>query len=309
MEAKPVENKICHWAVYHISRNSLTVLFVMKLFHAHSLATLSSMKLQKISFMLLMILFSCHIDASKLCKKPLTVSFDTHTEPWSYLDQNAQLTGLDVELIKTIFTLMGCQLIIRLDIPWKRQVHWLEQGLLDIAAQASKTSKREMFAYFSEPYRHEYIAIYIRKEDLHKFNFMTLTELPHLKFRLGIRRGNYYGDKFSQLLKTALFKKYINIAETEQDNFFKLIANRIDGFIGYPPGTEIDLKKVGLSKQIIRHPMPMINTGSIHVMFSKKTTLPALITQFNHGLQTIKTSGEFSKIIQKYNGDLIHAEH
>ncbi|WP_163831945.1 substrate-binding periplasmic protein [Spartinivicinus ruber] len=246
---------------------------------------------------------------AEFCEKPLTISFDNRAEPWSYLNQAGQLTGLDVELITAIFNHTGCRLNIRLNIPWQRQVFWVKQGKLDIAAQASKTKKREAFAYFSQPYRQEYIAIYIRAQDQNKFNFTKITELPDLKFRLGIRRGNYYGEAFNQLAQNSLYQQYIQKAETEQDNFLKLIANRIDGFIGYPPGTEIDLKKAKVAAQIIRHPMPAVDTGDIHVMFSKKAFDQTIVTRFNQSLQAIKTSGEYNKIVNKYNGNSINSEH
>ncbi len=46
--------------------------------------------------------------------------------------------------------------------------------------------------------------------------------------------------------------------------------------------------------------MPVIHTGAIHVMFSKKSASPKIVDAFNKSLAQLKSDGTIDKIMIKY---------
>lgn len=47
------------------------------------------------------------------------------------------------------------------------------------------------------------------------------------------------------------------------------------------------------------YPM-IINSGSVYLMFSKKSTIPELVEKFNKSLAELKANGIHEKIVKKY---------
>lgn len=82
--------------------------------------------------------------------------------PYQIVDSN-QFDGLDINLIKKIFSNAGCNIKFT-DMPWKRSIEEIKRGRSDILALALKTSEREKFSLFSAPYRPEKMLFLILKK-------------------------------------------------------------------------------------------------------------------------------------------------
>jgi len=234
------------------------------------------------------------------CKRPLSISFTDQWEPYQYRDSSGKLTGLDIELIEVIMKNAGCELKILLNVPWKRHLINVEQGLIDLAPDASKTEEREKYAYFSDPYRSEIVALYVKKGDSNKYSINSLSDLVGKKFNIGILRGSYYGEEFNSLMKNAGFSKWVKSVNKTKQNFKMLEKNRIHGFLGFPPADDLLIKNEGFENKIERHPMPFISTGDVHLMFSRKSTSRKIVDEFDTSLKDLKKKGIFQNIIKKY---------
>jgi len=238
--------------------------------------------------------------AQSVCKRKLSTRFRDNRPPFYYKDANGILTGFRVELLSAIMKKMDCPLVIEINIPWKRTLNMLKNGSLDLLTNASKTPEREQYALFSDSYKSEYVALYVRKGTSNRYNINTLNDIMGLKFRLGILRGNYYGATFAQLIKTPQFKKYVSAITLHKQFQGMLILERIDGFLDYFPNADIMIKTQGYTDKTERHPMPLIETGKIYVMFSKKSISPEIVHAFNKSLAKIKTDGTFNALKRKY---------
>lgn len=234
---------------------------------------------------------------ASVCPKPLTLGWDLW-EPYQYLDKEQKPTGLDIELVSAIVEEIGCALSI-VQIPWKQHIKAIENGSIDLAVGASKSPEREMFAFFTHPYRDETIALYLRAADFKKYAPYNLEALFKLGFRLGVSRGYYYGPYYTSLEKQPFFRQLISEVNYYGLNQQKLLDERIDGFLDDTISTEYSLQKERLTVKIRRHPI-IIHQNSIYIMLSKKVLPVELVHRLNQGLDEIKKTGQYKKILSKY---------
>ncbi len=222
-------------------------------------------------------------------------------EPWppfQYQDSNKVLTGLDIDLLNIVTQRMNCSTEF-LRIRWIAHLERLKDGSLDLAASASWSKERASYVHFSEPYRKEEVGFFIRKEDVGKYNFKGLKDIAGSSFVLGATLGYYYGEEFEELLKKKSFKNNIELVEDNLNNFKKLAAKRIDGFLMDKIPAFNLMGQVNPSLQIAIHPME-IYSCDIHVLFSKNSVPLKTVHKFNEVLRQIKQEGVYDKILNKY---------
>lgn len=253
-----------------------------------------------VAVMILAILTS--IQPSTCAECQLTMSW----EPWppfQYQDAEEKIKGVDIELTKSVMQHMGCDLQLQ-HMPWKRVMHEIESGRLEMSAGASITPERKEFAYFSEPYRRESFFPYVRKGETKKYPIERLEDIKTHNLRLGVVRGYHYGEAYERLMKDAAFSGLVQEVAYDHLNFKKLIHRRIDVFLGEPFFTAYELKNRNLADTVERLPFE-IDLGTIHVIFSKKSVSPEIVEKFNESLGALKENGTYQRIVEKYLvGDL-----
>lgn len=221
----------------------------------------------------------------------------TDWQPYLYKDSNQVVTGLDIELMQAIFENIGYKITL-VELPWKRHLNNVEQGRTDLAASASKTPEREQYAFFSDPYRTESAVMYIRKEDVGKYEFDSLRGIIGTDFTLAVTRGYYYGEEYEELKNDPEFKKRIREVNDDQFAQRQLVRERVDGFLEDPIAATIELRDEGLLEKVSVH-MP-IYADDIYVMFSKKSTTSDMVKAFNKSLAELRANGVYDQIIDKY---------
>lgn len=219
-------------------------------------------------------------------------------EPYQYMGDSGQVTGLDIDLLKAVAKEAGCQLVFD-HIPWKRAQSMMSIGSLDVASGASKTPEREKYASFSIPYRSEKIAMYLRREDMDKFRFITITELADTSARVGMVHGYTYGEEFLGLQKQKEFRGGLHSVLSDEHNFKRLANSHVDVILIEPFVAKSIIAGRADAERFVRHET-MLDTGKIYFMFSKKSVQPKSVDQFNQALERIKNSGEYQSILNKY---------
>jgi len=222
-------------------------------------------------------------------------------EPWmpyQFINEQRQLTGLDVELVKAIVQEMKSTFKYT-KLPWLRQLAYVKQGTIDMVAGASKTPERQEYAFFSNFYRDESNVVFVLKGTAKKYPFKHLLDIKNTKFQLGITSGYHYGDAFAELLKDPEFKKHIQGVPTDYINIKKTLRNRVNGFIGDIYAGIAMLKKEGVRDRFEIHPFP-VSSAKIHVMFSKKSCTQKVVDRFNKALKKLQDNGHLKNIINKY---------
>ncbi len=127
---------------------------------------------------------------------------------------------------------------------------------------------------------------------------LDFSDLDDLKsFLIGGVRGYYY---------EAMFKKAglaVDYSENEDDSFKKLFYGRVDIVpVNELVGWKIINKLFPDKTDIFSTAGTALDEKELHLMVSKKYPGAAtLLERFNKGLETIKTTGVYKKIIEKYN--------
>ena len=222
-------------------------------------------------------------------------------EPFLFKNQQDQFQGIDYEIVSNVLQRTGCSFsLTNKEIPWRRQLAWLATGKIDLMTGASRTATREQFALFSEPYRVEFVTIFVRVEDKEKFAIKQLAGLLKLDIKgLGYDKGSYYGEEFQRLQSQPEFMPLLH-SGNEDSNFNRLIHHRLDAVIADEIAGELIIEQLNQQNTIVALKDFRIATGNIHAMFSKKTTSPEALEQFNQELKKFKETAEYQTILERF---------
>lgn len=209
-------------------------------------------------------------------------------------------SGFDMDILDAVVRTAGCTWKnTQSEIPWARHMAWIKSGKLDLATAVSWTQERAEFAYFTKPYRNEYVAIFVRKADIKKYVQLSLQDLASSKFNIGAELGNVYGGEMDSLLERMGNRvEYVN---TNKQNINKLLSKRIDGYIGFIPFDSMHIIEEGHMKDIIMLPESLVSTGKVHIMLSKESNSKEILKALDAALAEIKTNGVYDQIIKKYS--------
>ena len=237
---------------------------------------------------------SVFIDA---CNKELVHGWLETWEPF-VLGTPTNASGLDMEILAAVVSGAGCTLKhTDNEIPWMRRLKWIEEGKLDLVSGASLTEERAKYAYFIGPYRAEYLALFVKKSNTVKYKISSFSDIEDMDFKIGTELGATYGPMVDSVLK-----KIGNRAEpihNSNANRKKVLAGRLDGYLSYLPDEPIALKQLGTDIEM--HPMPLINTGDIYIMLSKKANSNEIRNALQDSLDKMKTDDTLNIIFKKYS--------
>lgn len=212
-------------------------------------------------------------------------------QPYQFKDSAGKLSGLDIELTEAVVKEAGCKATF-VEMPWNRQLSSAEAGDVDVVMGAGKSAEREKFANFSNGYRNEINALFVKKGT--GADIKTVADLGKAGTKIGITRGSFYSDEVE-----AMKAKFDGSADVDELNVKKVLAGRLDGFI-MDKYTGVSLvKSQNASDKIEVHPVT-ISSGDVYLLVSKKTKTAGLVEKLNEGLKKVKASGAHAKIVAKY---------
>ncbi|MFT6918554.1 MAG: polar amino acid transport system substrate-binding protein [Cognaticolwellia sp.] len=219
--------------------------------------------------------------------------------PYQYRNSQQELVGLDFEIFNTIFAKVG-HTTEYTELPWKRHLHYIKTGEMDVAMGASLSEERQRYAMFSEAYRQETVNLFVRNGQANSIKLGALSDLTNSNYMIGIESGYYYGDEYQKLMKKAEFQEHILEVVDIEENVTLLLAGHIDGFLVDPATISAFSDKYKMAGEFEKHALS-IYQADIHIIFSKKSVKPEVVTAINQAIDDLKKSGELDKIINKWN--------
>ncbi len=241
---------------------------------------------------LLLLLFTLPINLHASECQTIRANGPNGWEPISYRGAHDQLSGMAVEVANRVFSQLGVTLRYGPKLLWKRQLHRLEHGTLDLIIAAYFNKNRDKRFTYSKPYHIEKISIFVHKDRTFEFQ-----NLDNLKGKIGLRPlGGTYGDHFDKFAKDNLnIKEYSdagsNIHRIYQGNEDYVILALLDGLIS--------AKKYGYYSKVI--PLPKeVSKLPIHFLLSKKSPCIKLMERINPILTNLKSSSFTKNIEEKY---------
>jgi ABC-type amino acid transport substrate-binding protein len=215
------------------------------------------------------------------------------------VDEQGKVGGLDIALAKAIFAEAGLQIEFQV-YPWKRIVHMLSNGDLDVALSASDTAKRQEFAHFSsETFRLGHNLLFARKGQEARFDpAKGLTQLSEKPIRLGVQRGVSYSYEYDRMLESEAFRRQLVVVDTPPRLVELMLFNRVDAFLGSERDLQTEITKQGAQDKIVPVFYLMSDEeASSHIMFSKASVQKQWVERVNQAMRSLKASGRYDEIL------------
>ncbi|MGY3915808.1 substrate-binding periplasmic protein [Aeromonas australiensis] len=243
---------------------------------------------------LLFSLWGPKVFANVMCPEPIRVGYD-NWPPYHYYDADSpqQVRGYAAAVLTAVLTSMHCQ-VNYVELPWKRVLHEMEYGGIDMAMEANINEDRARYAWFSDSYNPGRTLLWVRKGS--HYNEEDLASWLAKGYSLGVTKEYFYGDEVMLLL--ARYAKQVS-AVSDKQNVAKLARGRIDGFLGDALATPSTLEKEGMSGQFTHHPMVVYESPSFF-MLSKRSFSLQFLQQFNQKLAALKGTDAYDIIWQRY---------
>lgn len=150
--------------------------------------------------------------------------------------ENGQFHGLEYDLLKSTADAAGCKLDM-IQVPWVRALNMLGVGSLDLLYGAGYSEERATFARYSVPYRLEQFVLVTKDEAGDGTKSVSLNDWIQSSMadktprRLGLFRGNIYGEKMERILKNNEKNVTLNYLGSNEQMINMLAFGRLDGFI------------------------------------------------------------------------------
>ena len=210
--------------------------------------------------------------------------------------ESGKVTGMDIELLEAIMQTAGCSYELT-KVPWERTMRYIKSGDLDLALGASKTAERSEWAYFSEPYRREIMAIFVRSNEYEKWNAaQNFEQLADLHPRIMALRGAYYGSTWNQI-KDRFFVHQLN----QYKQLIKMLeVQRTDVVLTDLYNGKVLVKELGIEEEITTLDWNA-SDDEIHMIFSQATVNPTDIELINDAIRKLRETGKLNEIINRYH--------
>lgn len=226
----------------------------------------------------------------------LTMGWDPW-EPYHYLEPGGEERGLDVELVRAIASHAGCEVDFERD-SWANLLRRVADGDVDLITGATRTSERDAYALFSEPYRQEAFVLFTRTADAARFGSGTLGDKLATDMRIGVTDAYVYGDDVEALRDSPDFADQFISAEIGETNVTRLMNGDIDGFLEDRFVAAAILRRKGLEADIAGD--LVIASSDVRLMFSRASVDPGLVERINDSMGALRGSGEFDAIQARY---------
>lgn len=227
----------------------------------------------------------------------LTMGWDPW-EPYHFAAAGGQAQGLDIDLIEALGTRVGCEFEF-IQGNWASLLLLLKAGELDVLAGASITPEREEYARFSDTYREERFALFVRSEERSQWQGKTLASLLDDGFRVGITQGYSYPDPIQALQYDADVSAQFREAAIGELNINALLEYQIDGFLEDPYVVASIQRRSRAAGEI--EPLDLdFGMNDVHFLFSRESVSEARVDAFDQALEAMMSDGSHAALLARY---------
>lgn len=242
---------------------------------------------------LLCLLFPLWLQAKEL------VIGGTLEPPLKFLDDKAQPSGLDVDVVTAIFNKLKIPIKIELTDAGARLTRNAETGVYDLVMTHSYKPERESYLLYPQQshLRHSW-HFFVRKADMLRIRYDTLEDLK--PWRIGLTKDFAYTPELAAALKDPAYQ--IQEIPINQLQLRKLIAGRIDT-VPMPLVTAFaQIREEGLEGKLDYLPKPLKASPYYTVWTKAKADAdtPAMMTAYDAELLRMKRDGRLKAIYDKY---------
>ncbi|MBL0941503.1 MAG: TRIC cation channel family protein [Alphaproteobacteria bacterium] len=224
-------------------------------------------------------------------------------EPYMSLEKSHGidvLTGLDIKMLEAV--LKHIQYTPEFSfVPWKQFLEDVKSGKRQMASSATKTKEREQWAYFSDPWRWEENALYVRYGSNFKFKNVAdfIKKIKDTGFVLGVMDGFVYAsDLINDFIHDPRYAHQIVKGKFDSDSLNNLLSGKVDGFITDRLVGATLIWRTGQNKNVEERLLGI--STPIGFLISKKSTPPGFVAKVNQAIKEMRASGVHRLISQEY---------
>lgn len=219
-------------------------------------------------------------------------------EPYQYADADGTVRGLDVEIADLLAADAQCELkYVRGE--WGQLLSQLRDGEVHMLLAGTVLPEREAYAQFSDPYREEAFAVFVRGDSLEKLKSMDILQLAEAGHKVGITEGYFYGEEINEKAYTGALASAFLPAPFAELNYWRLLDGTTDALLDDPFVGVSVIRRKGWENRIVRHPQ-VLRSGTVSLMFSRASVAAEQVKQFNDALARRKADGSIDRIVGKY---------
>ena len=219
--------------------------------------------------------------------------------PFTFIDKSSsEVKGISADIAREAFKRLDCHINFK-KLPWARALEELKLGRIDLISGAYRKPEREVYALFSTQGLLSPNVLFLRADNLGKWQFNELAEMPSKGFRLGTQINVSYSEEYDRLKQNAQFAKILYPQSNRVSLWRMLKMNRIDGVIADTITGRQELNDLNMSGQIKASDFIVSNAPS-YFAFSKATTQQSFVQSFDNVLIEMKAEGLFDKIKNHY---------
>ncbi|MEH6630680.1 MAG: transporter substrate-binding domain-containing protein [Halopseudomonas aestusnigri] len=232
------------------------------------------------------------------CNRSYSISYSSKYIPYQYSNPYNMPAGLDIDIYEAVMREMGCKYSLNL-MPSKRAQVQLKKGALDMMAAASITEERQVYANFSIPYRNEKVVMFVRTENLDKYQSYNLKKAVDNELRITAGLGGWYGAEYGEQKERALEKGALSLNTSPAIRMNQLLDGRTDLvvadlYVGYH-----HVINAGRINAVTTLPH-ILNSDPVHFMLSKSSVSAAEVNLFNQALARVLISERYQDLLAKY---------
>ena len=241
---------------------------------------------------------SCHpVWAGPGCSKPIKITTGEWA-PYNYIDEQGRYTGMDVELSRAIMEEAGCELIELDRMPPARNSLLFASGQVDMMTGASRTGERSRVAFFSAPYRHEAVRLFVpatiapRYADLHSFTDVVRAGVTILAPRVG-----WYGEQYHAHYAELKAAKRLSQFNEFPDGMNMLAAGRASLIMGDQASVLHAAARRGM--KLLALPFGL-HDAPVHLMLNKQTVTEHDVRLIDAAIERLRRRGVIDRIRRAY---------
>ncbi len=204
-------------------------------------------------------------------------------------------SGMDLELLHAVMSDAGCTYVLK-EIPWTWTTRKIEQGKRDLAIGATQTPERSQWAYFTEPYRNEVVALFVLNKDHSKWNAaQSFDYFIDRQTRVGIEKGVFYGSDWERYED----RLDVTVVNKTKQLFGMLMRQRVDVVLGDLYNSTQIINELGYQGMFTALNF-RAHTVPTRFMISKKTVPFSDVKILNASIRKLSKAGKLEEIAQRY---------
>ncbi len=229
--------------------------------------------------------------ADTIIDKTIRVGGDNHRPPYQYINDNGIYKGFSIDIMNAIAIEMLFDVEFK-PMPWYEVTSSLDKGEIDIVLGMTNSRYFNNIYEFSDSYLNISDAIFVRYDNKYIVDLEDLSSV-----RVAVQRDNY-----PQEILNYVDEKSLHYVDNQQQGILLLMMGNIDAFVG---DKLVGMYTIQKWKQTSFIKIVGAPIQKVEYCFIVKSENEDLIKLINKGLSSIKKSGAYEKIYNKWFGEII----